>query len=76
VALAQGGAEGNGSGMAGGSSATGTNGSGMTSTRPSAPSGTTGRSTGTPYNRKNDSNVYQDQQRQGDVPQPPNAHGG
>ena len=45
-----------------------------TSVRPT-PSVTTGLG-GSPYSRKNDTNVYQDGQRLGPVPEPPNPHGG
>jgi hypothetical protein len=45
-----------------------------TSVRPT-PSVTTGLG-GSPYSRKNDPNVYQDGQRLGPMPEPPNPHGG
>ena len=75
-ALAQGGAGGVGSGDAGGSSSAGVTGQGMTDTRPTptAPRATTGSAS--PYERKNDTKVYQNQKPQGNTPQPPNPHGG
>jgi hypothetical protein len=71
--------ESSGTAVNGGSGAVGTVDHGRMINR--EPGATTGmsrdRSSGSgPYDRKNDTNVYQDQQRQGPVPEPPNPHGG